>query len=453
MKFNELKLNEKILETLKSQNFDSLTAVQQKFIPKALEGLDILCKSETGSGKTLAYSLPILNLVENDGVQALICAPTKELAIQIKNVLSDFCKNINLNVCAVFGGSDFTRQRYALKSANIVVGTTGRLIDHIERRTLKLHKLKFLVLDEADVMLDMGFIEDIKKIEKACPKRKQTFMLSATFSDKVKELASNFLINPQIIEMTKDNKIVKTISQCYILCLKKGKFETLTKFLRTLFHEKVIIFVNTKKMAEELCKKLLDKEIVAEFINGDLDLKQRKKVIQNFKSSKNNVLIATDVASRGLDIENVDYVINYDMPEVIDSYIHRIGRTARAGKSGVSLSLINSQKQLEFMLENLKGYNLVELKVKKDDKTNQTIVVKTKSDNFDFDKIPIVFKSKNKNFNRDKKSFDKKTKQKEIKKEFSKRNSKEHKNIENKNNFKTNSKNFKNSKSNSKNNF
>ena len=396
MKFDELKLNEKILETLKSQNFDSLTAVQQKFIPKALEGLDILCKSETGSGKTLAYSLPILNLIENDGVQALICAPTKELAIQIKNVLSDFCKNINLNVCAVFGGSDFTRQRYALKSANIVVGTTGRLIDHIERRTLKLHKLKFLVLDEADVMLDMGFIEDIKKIEKACPKRKQTFMLSATFSDKVKELASNFLINPQIIEMTKDNKIVETISQCYILCLKKGKFETLTKFLRTLFHEKVIIFVNTKKMAEELCKKLLDKEIVAEFINGDLDLKQRKKVIQNFKSSKNNVLIATDVASRGLDIENVDYVINYDMPEVIDSYIHRIGRTARAGKSGVSLSLINSQKQLEFMLENLKGYNLVELKDKKDDKTNQTIFVKTKSENFDFDKNPKDLKSKNK---------------------------------------------------------
>ncbi len=453
MKFNELKLNEKILETLKSQNFDNLTAVQQKFIPIALEGLDILCKSETGSGKTLAYSLPILNLVENDGVQALICAPTKELAIQIKNVLSDYCKNLNLNVCAVFGGSDFTRQRYALKSANIVVGTTGRLIDHIERRTLKLHKLKFLVLDEADVMLDMGFIEDIKKIEKACPKRKQTFMLSATFSDKVKELASNFLINPQIIEMTKDNKIVESISQCYILCLKKGKFETLTKFLRTLFHEKVIIFVNTKKMAEELCKKLLDKEIAGEFINGDLDLKQRKKVIQNFKSSKNNVLIATDVASRGLDIENVDYVINYDMPEVIDSYIHRIGRTARAGKSGVSLSLINSQKQLEFMLENLKGYNLVELKVKKDDKTNQTIFVKTKSENFDFDKNPKDLKSKNKNFNRDKKSFDKKTKQKEIKKEFSKRNSKEHKKIENKNNFKTNSKNFKNSKSNSKNNF
>lgn len=433
MKFEELNLKEEILKTLKDFNFEALTQVQQKFIPTANLGCDILCKSETGSGKTLAYSLPILNSINDDGVRALICVPTKELAIQIRNVLNDFCKSLNLNVCAVFGGSDFTRQRYALKTANIVVGTTGRLIDHIERRTLKLHKLKFLVLDEADVMLDMGFIEDIKRIEKACPKIKQTFMLSATFNEKVKNLAESFLINPKIIEMTKDNKIVDKISQCYILCLKKGKFETLVKFLRTLFLEKVIVFVNTKKMAEELCKKLSDKEIYSEFINGDLDLNQRKKVIQNFKSSKNNILIATDVASRGLDIENVDYVINFDMPEVVDSYIHRIGRTARAGKSGVSVSLINSQKQLEFLHENLKGYNLVELKVKKDDKTNQTIFVKTKTENFDFNKP----KTKTK--------FDPKpkiAKQKNMGKKFESKN-KKYKNQKNKNNFENKKKEFK----------
>ena len=287
---------------------------------------------------------------------------------------------------AITGGSDFTRQRLNLKTANIVVGTTGRLLDHLERRTLKLHKLKYLVLDEADVMLDMGFIEDIRKIEKACPKIKQTFLLSATFNDKVKELANDFLSNPEILEMSKDNKIVDNIEQCYILCLKKGKFETLLKFVKTLYKEKTIIFCNTKKMAEELYLKLKKNEIKSEYINGDLSFNERKKVINNFKSFNNNILIATDVASRGLDIDNVEYVINYDIPENFDSYIHRIGRTARAGKNGLSLSLINTQKQLDFFKENLTNYKLTELKVKKDDKTNQTLFVKTKTENFDFDK-------------------------------------------------------------------
>ena len=223
------------------------------------------------------------------------------------------------------------------------------------------------------------------------------------------------------------------------MCLKKGKFETIVKFLRTIFHEKVIIFVNTKKMAEELHKKLKDKEISSEFINGDLDLKERKKVIQNFKNQKNNILIATDVASRGLDIENVDYVINFDMPEVLESYIHRIGRTARAGKSGVSLSLINSQKQLEFLFENLKQYDLTELKVKRDDRLNQYVFVKTKTENFDFD---------NKNNNRIKtsKSLNEKIKEnynnlkKSSKSKYKKDNKKSGRNyLENKNNKSKNS--------------
>lgn len=439
MEFKDFDLNNKLIETLNNMSFFSPTEVQQKFIPVALGGEDILCKSETGSGKTLAYGLPTLNKICDDGIQALILAPTKELAIQIKQVLEVFCKNLGLNICAVFGGSDFTRQRYSLKTANVVVGTTGRIIDHIQRRTLKLHKLKFLVLDEADVMLDMGFIEDIKKIAKACPKIKQTFMLSATFNDKVKTLANDYLIKPQIIELYKDNKIVDKISQCYILCLKKGKFETLVKFLRTIFHEKVIIFVNTKKMAEELHKKLKDKEISSEFINGDLDLKERKKVIQNFKNQKNNILIATDVASRGLDIENVDYVINFDMPEVLESYIHRIGRTARAGKSGVSLSLINSQKQLEFLFENLKQYDLTELKVKRDDRLNQYVFVKTKTENFDFD-------NKNNNRTKTSKSLNEKTKEnynnlkKTSKSKYKKDNKKSGRNyLENKNNKSKNS--------------
>lgn len=395
MEFKDFKLKDSIVSTLSLEGFFSPTKVQEKFIPMALNKKDILAKSETGSGKTLAYCLPILNSIENDGVQALIVAPTKELVLQIKSVIEKFTKFLNLKVCCLFGGSDFTRQRVNLKTANIVVSTTGRLLDHLERRTIKLHKLKYFVLDEADEMLNMGFIEDIKKIYKATPKIKQTFMLSATFTEKVKELSSSFLVNPQVLEFSSKNKIVDTIKQCYILCLKKGKFETLVKFLKNLYKEKTIIFVNTKKMAEELFKKLKEREIVSTFLHGDLDLKERKKAINIFKSYESNILIATDVASRGLDINNVEFIVNYDMPQDSDTYIHRIGRTARAGKSGMSLSLINSKTQLEYLYENFNEYNLIELKVKKDDKTNQTIFLeeKHKNFNFDFDKESI-----NKNF-------------------------------------------------------
>ena len=387
MDFKDFKLKDNILSSLSIGGFFTPTKIQEKFIPFALKGKDILAKSETGSGKTLAYVLSILNNLDNDGVGALIIAPTKELCLQIKEVFNMFTKFLNLKVCTIFGGSDFTRQRLNLKTANIVVSTTGRLLDHLERRTIKLHKLKYLVLDEADEMLNMGFIDDMKRIFKACPKQKQTFMLSATFNDNIKTLANEFLINPETIEFAKNNTIVDGVEQCYILCLKKGKFETLVKFLRNLYKEKTIIFVNTKKMAEDLYKKLKEKDIQTTYLHGDLDLKERKKAINIFKSYESHILIATDVASRGLDINNVEYVINYDMPQDSETYIHRIGRTARAGKTGMSLSLINSQNQLEYLYENFSNYKLIELKVKRDDKTNQNIFVKTKTQDFNFEKV------------------------------------------------------------------
>ncbi|MBR4998726.1 MAG: DEAD/DEAH box helicase, partial [Clostridia bacterium] len=403
-----------------------------------------------------AYVISILNRIENDGVGALVVAPTKELAIQIKEVFDKFVKFLNLKTCLVVGGSDFTRQRFNLKTANIVIGTTGRIVDHLNRRTLKLHKLKFLVLDEADVMLDMGFIEDIKLIYKACPKHKNTYMLSATFNDKVKELAVNFLNKPEIIEINKDNKIVDTINQCFILCLKKGKFETLLNFIKTLYKEKTIIFVNTKSMAEELYKKLKSNNINTEFINGDLEFKERKKVINNFKSYNNDILIATDVASRGLDINNVEFVINYDLPIQPEIYIHRIGRTARAGKSGVSLSLVNSEKQLKFLIDNFSNYNLTEIKVKKDEKTNKTIFVETKSFNFNFEEKPTkIQKNKKdlkntlKNSKTTKIAKDKTKKDiKNNKKTFKNTHKKEIKNKNTKNDFKKNNFKFKTSKRN-----
>lgn len=409
MQFSDFELNEKILRSLKDLGFFAPNDVQERFIPMAKNGADVLCKSETGSGKTLAYVLPIVNAIcslkdqlesENQSgtkfaLKALVCAPTKELVLQIKHVFDDFCKSVDIKTCAIIGGSDFTRQRMALKTAEIVIGTTGRLLDHLDRRTIKLNNLKFFVLDEADEMLDMGFVDDIMKIEKACPKQRQNFLLSATFDEKVKNLASSFMKNPQIIEMTKDNKVVSKISQCYVLCKKNGKFETIVKFLKNLYKEKVIIFVNTKKMAEELNAKLKQKEIYCEFISGDLLLRERKRVMDRFRSGENDILIATDVASRGLDIENVNFVINYDMPQEKDIYIHRVGRTARAGKDGVSLSLINSEKQLCFLLENFGESGLVELKVKKDDRLNKYVFVKSdKKQEFDFSEKQ-KFKAKN----------------------------------------------------------
>lgn len=359
MEFRDLKINDNLKTNLMLANFLTLTYVQEKSLNYALSGNDMIIKSVTGSGKTLVYALTILNRIENNGVQGLVVLPTRELAIQVKEQFNKINKNTNLKVACVYGGSDFTRQRYELKNANIVIGTPGRLLDHLERRTLKLHNLKVFVLDEADEMLNMGFIDDIKKIIKATPKYKQNLMLSATFNEKVKTLAESFLNEPVIVETSVENKVVKDVKQTYIKCLKKGKFETLAKFLK-INSEKTLIFVNTKKMAEELHAKLKKQGINSVYLHGDLTQNERKKTINQFKNNE-NILIATDVASRGLDIQNIEFVINYDIPKEPEIYIHRVGRTARAGKTGMSLSLINSNNQLEFILTNFNEYNLVEL--------------------------------------------------------------------------------------------
>lgn len=402
MEFKELKISDNLKTNLMIEGFLTPTQVQEKSLNFALNKKDMIIKSVTGSGKTLVYILTILNQIENDGVQGLVVLPTRELAIQVKEQFKRINKNTNLKVACVYGGSDFTRQRYELKNSNIVIGTPGRLLDHIERRTIKLHKLKVLVLDEADEMLNMGFIEDIKKIIKATPKYKQNLMLSATFNENVKKLAESFLSNPVIVETSVENKVVKDVKQTYIKCLKKGKFETLVKFLR-LNSEKTLIFVNTKKMAEELYLKLKKSEINSVFLHGDLTQNERKKSINKFKNDE-NILIATDVASRGLDIQNIEFVINYDIPKEPEIYIHRVGRTARAGKTGMSLSLINSNSQLEFILTNFNEYNLVELSVQ--NVNNKICFVENKNPKpFSFDEK----KSENNNKNlKEKKEFKKK---------------------------------------------
>lgn len=361
MEFKELKINDNLKTNLMLEGFLTPTWVQEKSLNFAISGKDMIIKSVTGSGKTLVYILTILNKIENDGVQGLVVLPTRELAIQVREEFKRINKNTNLKVACVYGGSDFTKQRYELKNANVVIGTSGRLLDHIERRTIKLHKLKVFVLDEADEMLNMGFIDDIKKIIKATPKYKQNLMLSATFNEKIKALAESFLTEPVIVEASVENKIVKDVKQTYIKCLKKGKFETLVKFLKAN-SEKTLIFVNTKKMAEELNFKLKKYAINSVYLHGDLTQNERKSTLNKFKNNE-NILIATDVASRGLDIKNIEFVINYDIPKEPEIYIHRVGRTARAGKTGMSLSLINSNNQLEFILTNFSEYNLVELSV------------------------------------------------------------------------------------------
>lgn len=403
MEFKDLKINDNLKTNLMLEGFLTPTQVQEKSLNFALSGKDMIIKSVTGSGKTLVYILTILNKIENDGAQALIVLPTRELAIQVKEQFNRINKNTNLKVACVYGGSDFTRQRYELKNANVVIGTPGRLIDHIERRTIKLHKLKVFVLDEADEMLNMGFIDDIKKIIKSAPKIKQNLMLSATFNEKVKALAESFLTEPVIVETSVENKVVKDVKQTYIKCLKKGKFETLVKFLK-VNSEKTLIFVNTKKMAEELFLKLRKCEINSVYLHGDLTQNERKKTLNKFKNTE-NILIATDVASRGLDIKDIEFVINYDIPKEPEIYIHRVGRTARAGKTGMSLSLINSNNQLEFILTNFSEYNLVELSVVNNNgeicfvenkNPNKTLIIEKKFEKSNFESKNLKRSEKNK---------------------------------------------------------
>ncbi|MFA6072622.1 MAG: DEAD/DEAH box helicase [Candidatus Woesearchaeota archaeon] len=338
--FRKLGISEDILRSLSEMNFVKPTEVQIKAIPFALEGKDVIVGSETGSGKTLAFGAAILqHALRGKGIQALILTPTRELAEQIQVALKNFSKYAPLNITAVYGGVSINPQFKALEKADIVVGTPGRILDHLERRTINLAAVKFLVLDEADRMLDMGFLDDVKKIMSRCGKEKQTSLFSATISSDITELAKRFMNAP--MKITAGTQVdPKKLHQVYYDVKSPMKFSLLVHLMKSENTGLVMVFCNSRKYTDVVAKNLYKNKIEAMAIHGGLSQAQRNNTIARFNSKDTFVLVCTDVAARGLDIPGVSHVYNFDLPLDAKQYIHRIGRTARAGKSGKVVNLV-----------------------------------------------------------------------------------------------------------------
>jgi len=338
--FRKLGISEEILRSLSGMNFTKPTEVQLKAIPLSLEGKDVIVGSETGSGKTLAFGAAILqHALKGKGIQALILTPTRELAEQIQVALRNFSKYAPLNITAVYGGVSINPQFKALEKADIVVGTPGRILDHLERRTINLSGVKFLVLDEADRMLDMGFLDDVKKIMSQCRKEKQTSLFSATISSDITELARRFMKDP--VKITAGTQVdPKKLNQVYYDVKSPSKFSLLVHLMKAESTGLVMVFCNSRKYTDIVAKNLYKNKIEAMAIHGGLSQAQRSNTLERFNSKDTFVLVCTDVAARGLDIPGVSHVYNYDLPLDAKQYIHRIGRTARAGKSGKVVNLV-----------------------------------------------------------------------------------------------------------------
>lgn len=348
-KFSELNINPSILEGIEKMDYQEMTEVQEKVIPVALDDKDVIAQAPTGTGKTIAFAIPILEKIDAslDKVQALVISPTRELAVQIAKEINTVSKCLDdVNALAVYGGEIIDKQIYNLKKRpKIIVATPGRLMDHLERRTIRLNDVKIVVLDEADEMLNMGFIEDITSILERIPCEHQTMLFSATISKDIEKIANQFLINPTSIKISKNRLTVDLIEQRYIDVKEKDKIEVISRILDINDYKLVMIFCNTKKSVDDVTSALLMRGTLVEALHGDMKQMQRDRVMSRFRNGQINVLVASDVAARGLDIDDVDVVFNYDVPTDEEYYVHRIGRTGRAKKTGLSITLVTRQEK------------------------------------------------------------------------------------------------------------
>ncbi len=340
MKFSELNLKPELLTSLQKLKYEQPTEVQEKSIPLLLEGKDLVVRSKTGSGKTFAFLLPILqNLSPENKLQALILSPTRELAQQTDKESHKLV--LSTKTVLLYGGVSITPQIDRLDGgAQIAVATPGRVLDHMERGTIDFSHIRFVVLDEADRMLDMGFIDDVEKILRATPRDRQTMMFSATMPDQVINISNRYMRNPETLMLQQDEITVKKIRQRVLGVDRKLKMDLLLKILKDKDTRKVMIFSNTKDWAERLGDMLWKRRFQATSIHSGLSQNKRNKVIQDFNNGRYNILVATDVAARGLHIEGVTHVINYDIPRNPKDYVHRIGRTGRAGKEGDAITFV-----------------------------------------------------------------------------------------------------------------
>ena len=349
--FDTLGLAAPLLQAIKNSGYTTPTPIQAKAIPLALAGKDLMAGAQTGTGKTAAFALPVLQKLlpmassstspAKHPIRALVLTPTRELAIQVEESFKVYAKNTPLKSLVVFGGIDIKTQTPHLKTGvEILVATPGRLLDHIEQKTLSLSQVQILVLDEADRMLDMGFMPDLKRILALLPKQRQNMMFSATFSNEIKKLADDFLTNPVLVEVARSNATNENVSQKVYLVEQAKKQTFLTQLLKNEAANQVIIFTKTKVTASKLSRALQKEGIAADAIHGDKSQKERIEALDAFKAGKVTVLVATDVAARGLDISDLPMVINYEIPSAPEDYVHRIGRTGRAGASGIAISLV-----------------------------------------------------------------------------------------------------------------
>jgi ATP-dependent RNA helicase DeaD len=348
--FADLGLSEPILEALKHLGYEKPTPIQEQTIPALLAGRDIIGQAQTGTGKTAAFGLPLLEYIdpEMDEVQALVVTPTRELCIQVTQALRAYGERKGVNVVACFGGAPIRTQMAQLKEgAQVVVGTPGRLMDLITRHVLFLSDARYVVLDEADEMLDLGFIEDIEFILGRSPTGRQTALFSATMAPPIQALAENFMYDPELIKVKAPTLTVDTVEQFYVEVGEREKADTLASIVRAERPDQAIIFVRTKIGADRLGRALGDRGVRVKVLHGDMTQGQRDGVMLAFKGERERLLVATDVAARGLDISGVTHVFNYDPPNSPDVYVHRIGRTGRVGRSGRAITLITPKQRKE----------------------------------------------------------------------------------------------------------
>ena len=356
MKFSELNLNDQVLDALDAMRFEECTPIQEKSIPLLLEGRDLIAVAQTGTGKTAAYLLPILNKLSeggypSDAINCIVMAPTRELAQQIDQQMEGFSYFMPVSSVAVYGGNDgilFEQQKKGLTlGADVVIATPGRLIAHLSLGYVDLSHVSFFILDEADRMLDMGFYDDIMQIVSYLPKERQTIMFSATMPAKIQQLAQNILHDPAEVKLAVSKPADKIVQAAYI-CHEGQKLGIIQSLFAEQVPERVIIFASSKLKVKEVTKALKRMNLNVGEMHSDLEQAEREDVMYRFKSGQINILVATDIVARGIDIDDIRLVINYDVPHDNEDYVHRIGRTARANNDGVALTFVNEQEQGKF---------------------------------------------------------------------------------------------------------
>jgi ATP-dependent RNA helicase DeaD len=366
--FAGLGISEPILKAIAEVGYEAPTPIQEKTIPTMLAGRDLIGQAQTGTGKTAAFAIPILERIDPalPEVQALVLAPTRELAIQVAEAIHTYSKHVGrVSVLPVYGGQPIQLQLKRLeRGVHVVVGTPGRIMDHLRRGTLRLDAVRVVVLDEADEMLRMGFIEDVEWILSQAPAGRQTALFSATLPREVRRIAERHLRNPVSIEIEHRTLTVPAIEQRYLNVSPQQKLEALARLLETESAEAVLIFTRTKTGAAELAERLEGRGYAAEAMHGDMNQAQRESVIRRFKAGQVEIVVATDVAARGLDVERISHVVNYDVPNDVEAYVHRIGRTGRAGRSGVAILFITPrERRMMTEIERYTGQRILPMKM------------------------------------------------------------------------------------------